>query len=104
MVSIFPNLSKIIEYDASIINPELSDFKSKFQNLNEDSEEIKFFLKRGDYYNWLSFDDSVYRLYKFSKDDKSIAKLRQIVIDEYQDFNALEVAFINQLESKRGPF
>lgn len=103
MVSIFPNLSTIIEYDASILNPKLSNFKSKFQNLEEESEEIKFFLERGDYYNWLSFDDSVYRLYRILIEDKSILpSYDQIVIDEFQDFNALEVAFINQLESK-GP-
>ncbi len=37
------------------------------------------------------------------KEDKSILpRYDQIVIDEYQDFNALEVAFINELESK-GP-
>lgn len=103
MVSIFPNLTAIIEYDASVLNPKLSDFKSKFQNLEEDSEEIRFFLDRGNYYKWLSFEDSVYRLYTILKEDKSILpSFDQIVIDEYQDFNALEVEFLNQLESK-GP-
>jgi len=103
MVSIFPNLTAIIEYDASVLNPRLSDFKSKFQNLEEESEEIRFFLDRGNYYQWLSFEDSVYRLYTILKEDKSILpSFDQIVIDEYQDFNALEVEFLNQLESK-GP-
>jgi superfamily I DNA/RNA helicase len=103
MVSIFPNLTAIIEYDASILKPKLSDFKSKFQNLEEGSEEIKFFLDRGNYYKWLSFEDSVYRLYTILKEDKSILpSYDQIVIDEFQDFNALEVEFLNQLESQ-GP-
>jgi superfamily I DNA/RNA helicase len=103
MISIFPSLSKIISYDATFLKPGLTGFVEKFQTLDEGSAEIDFFIERGDYYNWLSFEDAVYRLYKILQMDKTVlSEYDQIVIDEYQDFNALEVAFINELESK-GP-
>ena len=62
---------------------------------------MEFYLKRGDYYDAVSFNDSVYRLYKqLSSEPGIIPTFNQILIDEFQDFNPLEVAFINELESK----
>ena len=62
---------------------------------------MEFYLKRGDYYDAVSFNDSVYRLYKqLSSEPGIIPTFNQILIDEFQDFNPLEVAFIKKLESK----
>lgn len=100
-VELIPFLTKIIEEDAQILELGLKDFDKKFQMLDERSPEVVFYLKRGDYYDSVSFNDSVYRLYKALQEEPSIVpNFNQILIDEYQDFNPLEVAFINELEKK----
>ena len=100
-VEIAPFLTKIIERDAELLGNGLSDFTDKFQTLDEGASEIDFHLKRGDYYNAVGFDDAVYRLFKMLQEDPDVlGSFDQIVIDEYQDFHRLEVAFINELSKK----
>lgn len=100
-VEIAPFLTKIVEKDALLLENGLTDFDEKFQTLDEASPALSFHLKRGDYYEVVGFDDSVYRLYKLlQKQPKMIASFGQIVIDEFQDFHKLEVAFINELSKK----
>jgi len=94
-------LSQIVERDAVLLGQELADFDAKFRTL-EEGPEIEFHLSRGDYYECVGFDDSVYRLYKALKSNAAILpEFDQILIDEFQDFNPLEVAFIHEV-SKRG--
>lgn len=101
-VELIPFLTKIIEEDAQILELGMKDFDKKFQMLDEGCSEVAFYLRRGDYYDAVSFNDSVYRLYKTLQEKPGIVPdFNQILIDEYQDFNTLEVAFINELE-KRG--
>jgi superfamily I DNA/RNA helicase len=100
-VEIAPYLTKIIEKDAALLGRGLSDFDSKFQILDETSPELAFHLKRGDYYQVVGFDDSVFRLYKIIQCNPDVLPLfDQIVVDEFQDFNPLEVAFIKELSKK----
>lgn len=100
-VELIPFLTKIIEEDAQFLELELKDFDKKFQMRAEKSPEVVFYLKRGDYYDAVSFNDSVYRLYKALQEKPGIVpNFNQILIDEFQDFNPLEVAFINELEKK----
>lgn len=102
-VDIYPSLSEIIQKDAELLDHDYSDFDTKFRNLEEEAPEIAFYLERGDYYEYLSFDDSVYRLYQSLKEDNSIVDdYDQIIVDEYQDFNKLEVEFLKELENN-GP-
>ena len=100
-VELIPFLTKIIEEDAQILELELKDFDRKIQMLDEGSPEVAFYLRRGDYYDAVSFNDSVYRLYKALQEKPNIVpNFNQILIDEYQDFNPMEVAFMNELEKK----
>lgn len=102
-VDIYPSLSEIIQKDSELLDHNYSNFETKFRNLETEAPEIEFFLARGNYYDFLSFDDSVYRLYQSLKEDNTILEeYDQIIVDEYQDFNRLEVEFLNELESK-GP-
>jgi superfamily I DNA/RNA helicase len=69
--------------------------------LDEKSREIEFYLQRSDYYSALGFDDAVYRLLReIQKSPEILPEFDQIVIDEFQDFNPLEVAFIQELAKK----
>ncbi len=100
-VEIAPFLTKIIEKDAELLGRELSDFDAKFQTPDEASPEVGFHIKRGDYYDAVGFDDSVYRLYKLIQNDPDVLPpFDQIGIDKYQDFNPMEVAFIGELSKK----
>jgi len=100
-VELYPYLTDIIKEDAEYLDLALNNFDEKFQMLDENSAEVAFYLNRGDYYDAVSYNDSVYRLLKkIQQKPNIIPKFNQILIDEYQDFNPLEVAFINILESK----
>jgi superfamily I DNA/RNA helicase len=100
-VELIPFLTKVIESDSMFLGYNLSSFDEKFQTLDEDSQEIRFYLERGDYYDAVSFNDSVYRLYKSVRDGVfELPMYNHIVVDEFQDFNPLEVAFIEELEKK----
>jgi len=99
LVSFLPD---VVLKDAQLLNENLSNFAAKFQTLDEKSREIEFYLQRSDYYRALGFDDAVYRLLKEIRNSPDILpQFDQIVIDEFQDFNPLEVAFIEEL-AKRG--
>lgn len=98
-----PFLSEIIQRDAVLLGLDLGSFDTKFQELDEYGPEIPFYLRRGDFYQTVSFNDSVYRVYKFAqKKEEILPQFNQIIVDEYQDFNKLETEFIKILE-KRGP-
>jgi len=101
-IELAPYLPKIIEGDANLLGTPLAGFESKIRNLDETSAELAFYLRRGDYYSVIGFDDAVYRLYKAIQSNPTIVpSYDQIVVDEFQDFNPLEVAFIAEI-SKRG--
>ncbi|MBI2271976.1 MAG: ATP-dependent helicase [Bacteroidetes bacterium] len=98
---LYPKLTTIIREDSDHLEIDCGNFDDKFQQLDESGNEIKFYLKRGDYYNTVAFNDSVYRMWRELQRDPSILdKFDQILIDEFQDFNPLEVAFIDELEKK----
>jgi len=93
----FPYLPQIIESDAKILKKDFGEFNKAFQIL-EENERDKFYLERADYYNSVGHNDSVYRVLKyFQSNEKALPKFNQIIVDEYQDFNLLEVAFIDEL-------
>ncbi|MCY3973573.1 MAG: UvrD-helicase domain-containing protein [Candidatus Dadabacteria bacterium] len=98
----FPKLEKLIVSDAQFLGNNLEKFQDAFQTLAED-QRVRFFLQRGTFYDAAGHDDAVYRVLKyFQSNPAEIPVFSQIVVDEYQDFNLLEVSFINEL-SKRSP-
>lgn len=102
-IVLFPFLTQVIEEDSTFLDLNLSDFEGAFQTLDEEAEEVDIYLARGDYYHAVSFNDSIYRVLKVVKGDRGfLPHYSQIVIDEFQDFNPLEVAFIDELQ-RRGP-
>ncbi len=105
----FPKLGKVVASDACVLRPEFRGthnsmedaFDEAFEALIEDDGRIEFFLERASFYNAVGFDDSVYRVLAcFRRNPDTIPVLHQLILDEYQDFNALEVEFIRFLESR----
>ncbi len=93
-----PGLANLIEKDWTLIEGrEPPRFVSEMRGLL-DENHIDFYIKRGNYYDAVDFDDSVYRAYYGLMSGRDqINHYELILIDEYQDFNRLEAGLINIL-------
>jgi len=97
-IELAPYLNSIMIQDAVALGHPPVNFRRSFQTLDEESWEIAFYLVRGDYYAAVSFDDAVYRVYReVNRGNLQIPDYELVVIDEYQDFNILEVSFLEIL-------
>jgi len=99
-VPVFPKLSAVIRQDSLALLGSDVDFDSLFHN-KADDDNIKFYMKRRVYYGHYGFSDMVYAAVRFFEGhpDK-VPQYTQVVVDEFQDFNAIEVALIDLLASK----
>ena len=102
---LFPKLEQLVVLDASAFgfasSVEKDNFSTAFRALVEDDDRIEFYLERAGFYNAVGFDDCVYRVLRVFRDaNEAVPKFDQVVVDEYQDFNPLEVEFIDHLASK----
>ena len=100
-IKISPILSKIIKEDAEILICKEIDFDNIFHNREDQNEYLEFYKKRKDYYNYYGYSDIIYAVIKcFEKDKNKIPVYDQVIIDEFQDFNKLEVSLIDLLSEK----
>jgi len=93
-----PGLSGLVSADWEFINTgKAPNFLVEMRNLARDNH-LTFYLSRGEYYDAVDFDDSVYRAYEGLASGRSNPEVFDLVlIDEYQDFNALEAGVIDAL-------
>jgi superfamily I DNA/RNA helicase len=101
-LKIFSKLSTIIRSDANILLEQDINFDWIFNQREETKKDlIEFYKQRRKSYDYYGFSDIIYTavLY-FEKREDKIPKYDQIVVDEFQDFNKLEVDFINLLSAK----
>lgn len=96
-----PGLASLIKRDWEILEKSVPpSFVDDMRDLRE-TEELGFYLSRGDFYDAVDFDDSVYRTYKVFKDAPDLVEEYDLVlVDEYQDFNRMEGKFISLLARK----
>ncbi|MGA2679687.1 MAG: UvrD-helicase domain-containing protein [Sedimentisphaerales bacterium] len=100
-IKIFPKLTGVIKEDAKILLNKEVDFDHIFHNRADAGNQIEFYKKRKDYYGHYGFPDIVFAVVKhFEKDRSKIPTYEQIVVDEFQDFNTLEVSLIDLLAEK----
>ncbi|HEY5123015.1 MAG TPA: UvrD-helicase domain-containing protein, partial [Ignavibacteria bacterium] len=100
-INISPILSKIIREDAEILINQVIDFDYLFHNRDDENKNIEFYRKRRTYYDYYGYSDIIFAVVKyFEKYRESIPVYNQVLIDEFQDFNLLEVSFINLLSEK----
>jgi hypothetical protein len=94
----YPGLASLIAQDCEIIEgSEAPQFVGEMRNLTE-GHHIDFYLARGEYYDAVDFDDTVYRTYVRLTSGSALPENYDLVlIDEYQDFNRLEAGFIDIL-------
>jgi superfamily I DNA/RNA helicase len=93
-----PNLASLISEDWEIIHgTEAPKFVAEMRTLAEENN-LDFYLARGDFYDAVDFDDSVYRVHAvFSSGRGAPDSYDLVLIDEYQDFNRLEASIIDAL-------
>lgn len=93
-----PGLARIIAHDWELIEgSEAPHFVGEMRGLAEESH-IPFYLVRGNYYDAVDFDDTVYRVYEgFALSHSRPSNYDLVLVDEYQDFNRLEAGIIDIL-------
>lgn len=97
----YPDLSLIIKSDARLLLNKDFNFHHSFTRLERTTPEFNFFIEHANYYNAVSFDDSVFRVLEhFQGNPSEIPVFEQILVDEYQDFNLLEVTFLDLMTTK----
>lgn len=98
-VNLFPKLQKIVQEDAKIILGKEVDFDHIFHNREDMNPDIDFYRKRKDYYDHYGYSDVIFAIVKaFESKEERIPVFEQVVVDEFQDFNKLEVSLIELLE------
>jgi superfamily I DNA/RNA helicase len=100
--TVFPKLASLIKSDWLLLKG--GDQAPHFVKLMReaiDNDTTEFFLDRSNYYNAVSFDDMVFRVYlKLLARPPAAEAHELILVDEYQDFNLLEVSILELLSNK----
>lgn len=98
-----PGLASLIADDWELINSSAApQFVGEMRSLAEENH-LQYYLARGHYYDAVDFDDSVYRAFDGLSSGRAAPESYALVlIDEYQDFNALEAGLIGVL-GERNP-
>jgi len=98
---IFPKLPAIVREDALHLLGRDIDFDSIFQKMMNQPDDIDFYKSRKTLYDHYGFNDIIYAAVKYlDQYPNRIPQFQQVVIDEFQDFNLLEVELIELLASK----
>ncbi len=95
----YPPLIKLIKSDWKILNKtdDAPEFVKLMRNVVSDAE-TDFFLQRGNNYNTIGYDDSVFRIFKsFAEGNPFKERYKLVIVDEYQDFNALETSVLSNI-------
>ena len=103
-VNVFSDLSDLIKEDAKLLMEIEVDFKEIFHTRDDGNKNIEFYKARKKYYDdSYGYSDIIYAAVKYleAEPDK-IPTYEQIVVDEFQDFNLLEVSLV-ELLAKTSP-
>lgn len=102
-VRIFPHLPKVVRDDGRILLDRDVDFEAKIHEVDNSDGSLDFYSKRRRYYDHFGYSDIILGLIRlFQQKPERIPKYSQVVVDEFQDFNQLEVTLI-ELLSRRSP-
>ena len=100
-VRIFPGMHKIIRDDGRFLLNQDIDFEKKIHEIDDSEGHLDFYSVRRRYYDHFGYSDIILGLVRlFQKNPDRIPAYSQIVVDEFQDFNQLEVTLIELLSTK----
>jgi ATP-dependent DNA helicase UvrD/PcrA len=96
-----PGLARLIRSDwMHICESEAPHLVLQMRQL-EKTKDLEFYLARGNYYDAVDFDDCVFRVHKgITEGRDAMDEYKLVLIDEYQDFNALEAGIVDLLGDK----
>lgn len=99
-VDYYPGFDLIGAQDVSILGVQATRqrIQEVVMNLQDGEPELAALLRAGEYYDVVGYDDSVYRVLRhFQMQPGDIPEYAQIVVDEYQDFNQMEIELIEAM-------
>jgi len=99
-VDYYPPIDQIYAKDISITDrpTDTASISEALVKMEDDGVVLPGILRSGSYYNSVGHSDSVYRVFRALEARPSrVPRYPQIVVDEYQDFNLLEVSLIKLL-------
>lgn len=99
-VDYYPAFDLIGAQDVSILGVDTTRARIQevVMNLLDGEPELATLLQAGEYYDVVGYDDSVYRVLRhFQTQPGDIPAYAQIVVDEYQDFNRMEIELIEAM-------
>lgn len=100
-IKVFPKFVDIIKEDGRILIEQDIDFNKIFNERDDTNKFLEFYSKRREYYNYYGFSDIIFAGVNCLENSKeNIPVFEQILVDEFQDFNKLEVSLIDLLAEK----
>ncbi|MBK8009114.1 MAG: AAA family ATPase [Rhizobiales bacterium] len=102
-IPVSSHLTEIIGLDYEVVTGKTVDYRKIFHLVEDDEEAISFYKKRQKFYEHYCYADLIYDAVTHlsdAKNQKDIPIFDQIFVDEFQDFNELEVRFIELLAQK----
>lgn len=100
-VRIFPGMPKIIRDDGNVLLGKDVNFEDKIHEIDESGGHLEFYSARRRHYDHFGYSDIILGLVRiFQNRSEAIPSYSQIVVDEFQDFNQLEVTLIELLATK----
>lgn len=100
-VKVFPKLSEIIREDGRLLLKQDINFEEMLYEMNKKHPEWDFYFKRRSYYGYFGHSDLIFNaVQQLAADEQNVPVYDQIIVDEFQDFNQLEVSLIDLLANK----
>lgn len=99
-VDYYPAFDVIAAQDLSLLGMDTTRerIQEVVMNLLDSEPELAALLRAGEYYDVVGYDDSVYRVLRhFQAKPEDVPVYAQIVVDEYQDFNRMEIELIEAM-------
>ncbi len=100
-IKISPKLSEVIKEDIQILTGKNVNFDQLFRNRNDKDPAVVQYKQRRVYYEHYGYTDVVSEAVQYlEQNEEAIPQYEQVLVDEFQDFNLLEVALIELLAKK----
>lgn len=98
----YPGLVSLIKTDWEWLKKSSApQFVKLMRDLSCSAEQEEFYVQRGNYYDAVDFDDSVFRTHQqLANNSALVPNYKLILIDEFQDFNKMEAGIIDLLANK----
>jgi hypothetical protein len=100
-IEIHPKLTNIIKEDAHVLLGREIDFERIFHTRDDDHADLTFYNSRRRFYAHFGYSDVIYAGVKYFENNPGrVPTYDHVVVDEFQDFSALEVSLIELLATK----